>query len=68
MLVGRRLRDTEFFRQCADIDRFRAAEFDFLQRGLNQGVAEIPMVVGVERFACRSRRHLVRRSYNSSNY
>ena len=59
MLVGRRLRDAEFLGQRADVDGFRAAEFDFLQRGLNQGIAEIPVVVGVERFACGSRRHLV---------
>ena len=57
MLVGRRLRDAELFRQRADADRFRAAEFDFRERGLNQGIAEIPVVVGIERFACGAGRH-----------
>ena len=42
MLVGRRLRDAELFRQCADTDRFRAAEFRFPERGLDQGIAEDP--------------------------
>ena len=34
-----------------------AADAFTTQRGLNQGVAEIPMVVGVLCFACGSRRH-----------
>ncbi len=45
---------------------FRAALFRFLQRGLNQGIAEIPVVVGVERFAGESRRHLDVMIYNFS--
>ena len=64
MLVGRRLRDAEYLGKRADADRFRAAELDFMQRGLNQGIAEIPMVIGVERFACRSRRHFNVMIYN----
>ena len=64
MLVGRRLRDAELLGQRADADRFGAAEFDFCERGLNQGIAEIPMVVGVERFACGARRHLSVMIYN----
>ena len=45
-------------------EKLGAAEFDFVQRGLNQGIAEIPMVIGVERFACRSRRHFNVMIYN----
>ena len=35
-----------------------------MQRSLNQGIAEIPMVIGVERFACGSRRHFNVMIYN----
>ena len=59
MLVGRRLRDAELLGKRADADRFGAAELDFVQRGLNQGIAEIPMVIGVQRFACGSRWHSI---------
>ena len=64
MLVGRRLRDAEYLGKRADADRLGAAELDFMQRGLNQGIAEIPMVIGVERFACGSRRHFNVMIYN----
>ena len=35
-----------------------------MQRGLNQGIAEIPMVIGVECFACGSRQHFSVMIYN----
>jgi len=31
--VGRRLRDTEYLASALMLDRFRAAQFDFMQRG-----------------------------------
>jgi hypothetical protein len=35
-----------------------------VQRGLNQGIAEIPVVVGIQSFACGSRRHFNVMIYN----
>ena len=64
MLVGSRLRDAELLGERADADRFGAAEFHFPKRGLNQGIAEIPMVIGIERFSCGARRHLSVMIYN----
>jgi hypothetical protein len=51
MPVGRRLRDAEFFCQRLEVDGFRAALFGFSKGGLNQSIAKIPMVVGVDRLA-----------------
>ena len=51
MPVGRRLRDAELLRQRLEADGFRTALFGFGKGGLNQGVPEIAMVVGVERLA-----------------
>jgi hypothetical protein len=59
MLVGGRLRDAEFLRQRADVDGFQAASLGFLQRGLNQRLPEIAVMVGVERLADQARRHLL---------
>ncbi len=55
--VRRGLRDTELFGKRADVDGFRPAALGFLERGLHQGIAEIPVVVGVDGFADQSRRH-----------
>src|SRR4029079_19547330 len=57
MLVGRRLRDAEFLRQRADADCLRAAELDFPERDLNQGIAKIAVMIGSQRFSCGSGRH-----------
>ena len=51
MPVGRRLRDPELLGERADVDGFRAALLGFPQRRLNQRIAEIAMVVGIERLA-----------------
>ena len=51
MLVGSRLRDAEYLGERADVDGFRAAEFRLLKRSLNQGIPEIPVVVGIYGFA-----------------
>jgi hypothetical protein len=51
MPVGRWLRDTELLRQRLQADGFRPTLFRFGKRRLNQGIAKIPMVVGVDRLA-----------------
>ena len=55
--IRRRLGDSEFLCKRADVDGFRPAALGFLERGLHQGIAEIPVVVGVDGFADQSRRH-----------
>jgi len=51
MPVGRGLRDPELLGERADVDGFRAAVLGLLQSRLDQGIAEIAMVVGIERLA-----------------
>ena len=51
MPVGRRLRDPELLGERADVDGFRAALLGLLQGRLDQRLAKIAMVVGIEGLA-----------------